>query len=344
LCLKLIAFAVLLSLTVSTLYAEDTHQLSAWRVLSKELTLDHHTHQPEVKQQITWLINHPRYIRKLIEARPYIYHIIEEIKKRHLPGELALLPMLESMFNPLVSSQKGAAGLWQLMPLTGRELGLMPDPWVDPRLSIRPSTDAALTYLAYLNKGFNGNWLFTIAAYDAGRGNVIKSMPKGRAFQSVNFWTLPLPTETKRYIPRLLALAQIIKYPDYYHVKLPYIPYKPYFEVVETAEQISLQDAAKLIDTPIKELVHLNPGYKKKKMPPYEPHRLLIPAHKLSCFKKNIQQHAHSLKKTVYHVVKLGDSLSCIAKAHQMTLASLKKLNPHLQSHIIKPGQKILLA
>ncbi len=146
---------------------------NAWDVLRHEFKLDHEIHHAEVQQQIRWILNHPSYLQQLAQAQPYLYHIITEIKKRHLPGELALIPMIESAYDPFAYSDVGAAGLWQLMPATGHELGLKQDWWLDARRSIGLSTDAALNYLLYLNHVFHGNWSLTFAAYDAGKARCL---------------------------------------------------------------------------------------------------------------------------------------------------------------------------
>lgn len=213
-----------------------------WDVLRSEFTLNHEVTRPEVQEQIRWLVAHPSYLHKVSrQSEPYIYHILAEIRKRKLPGELALLPMIESAYDPFAYSGAGAAGLWQLMPRTGSDLGLKQDWWFDGRRSIGPSTDAALNYLLYLNKYFSGHWVLAIAAYDSGEGTISRAIkaysPPGRA---VDFWTLPVPRETKVYVPRFLALAEIIKNPARYRVSLPNIPYLPYFAEVNIGSQIDL--------------------------------------------------------------------------------------------------------
>ncbi|WP_298624772.1 LysM peptidoglycan-binding domain-containing protein [uncultured Legionella sp.] len=316
-----------------------------WDVLRREFTISHEVTRPEVQEQIRWLVAHPSYINKVSsQSEPYIYHIIGEIKKRKLPGELALIPMVESAYDPFVYSGAGAAGLWQLMPRTGSELGLKQDWWFDGRRSIRPSTDAALNYLIYLNKFFNGNWILAIAAYDAGEGTI------GRAIKSttnpgktVFFWNLPVPRETKLYVPRLLALAEIIKNPGRYHVSLPNIPYLPYFEEVNIGSQIDLNHAAKLAGITYKELKKLNPGYNRWTTAPYKPFKLLIPAEKVERFNLNLSNFPEDKRVSwPKHQVQKGDSLDSIAARYNTTVKLIKQLN-QLTGNNVKQDQAILI-
>ena len=228
----------MLSLCASIQTATAQSFPNVWDVLRKQFTLNHEVTHPEVQNQLRWLISHPSYLQQLAQSEPYIYHIVTEIRKRNLPGEIALIPMIESAYDPFAYSGAGAAGLWQLMPGTGTDLGLKRDWWFDARRSIRPSTDAALNYLSRLNKFFNGNWLLTFAAYDSGEGTVAKCIKMSNQRGSVSFWALPVPQETKAYIPRLLALAEVIQNPQRYHVQLPDIPHMPYFEEVNIGSQI----------------------------------------------------------------------------------------------------------
>lgn len=317
---------------------------SVWDVLRSQLKLNHEVTQPEVQAQLRWLIAHPSYLQKLARSEPYIYHIVTEIRKRNMPGEIALLPMIESAYDPFAYSGAGAAGLWQLMPGTGDNLGLKQDWWFDARRSIRPSTDAALNYLTYLNKYFNGNWILAIAAYDSGEGTVSKAIRNsGQSQRGIRFWTLPVPEETRAYVPRLLALAEIIKYPQRYHVSLPEIPHTPYFEEVNIGSQIDLSHAAKLAGISYSDLIKLNPGYNRWATAPYKPFKLLIPANKVDYFYHNLalvpQEKRVSLTR---HQVRNGDSLNSIAQRYFTTVKMIRELN-QLHSEKLKAGQFLLI-
>jgi len=312
-----------------------------WDVLRNQFSMSHEVTQPEVQEQIRWLAAHPSYLQKVCrQSEPYIYHILAQIKKRNLPGELALVPMIESAYDPFAYSGAGAAGLWQLMPRTGSDLGLKQDWWFDGRRSIGPSTDAALDYLIYLNKFFSGNWVLAIAAYDSGEGTIARAL---KTTGHSSFWNLPVPRETKVYVPRFLALAEIIRNPSRYHVELPAIPYLPYFEEVNIGSQIDLNHAARLAGISYKELIKLNPGFNRWTTAPYKPFRLLIPTEKVARFNHNLanvpQENRVSWTK---HVVKRGDNLNNIANRYHTTANLIKQLN-QLKTNNLKLNQSVLI-
>lgn len=316
-----------------------------WEVLRSEFTLNHETSRAEVQEQIRWLIAHPSYIQKVChQSEPYIYHILGEIRRRKLPGELALLPMLESAYDPFAYSGAGAAGLWQLMPRTGSDLGLKQDWWFDGRRSIRPSTDAALNYLLYLNKFFNGSWILAIAAYDSGEGTIARAIKATQPQAStVNFWELPVPRETQIYVPRLLALAEVFKNPHRYKITLPEIPYLPYFEEVNIGSQIDLNHAAKMAGITYKELIKLNPGFNRWTTAPYKPFKLLIPTEKVHQFNLNLANFPENKRVSwETHKVKAGENLDNIAIRYHTTVNLIKQLN-QLATHRIKPNQSLLI-
>ncbi len=318
---------------------------NVWEVLRYEFTLNHETSRVEVQDQIQWFVAHPGFINKVCrQSEPYIYHIINEVKKKKLPGELALLPMIESAFDPFAYSVAGAAGLWQLMPLTGKDLGLTQDWWFDGRRSINSSTDAALNYLLYLNNFFNGNWILAIAAYDAGAGTIdraIKAIPKSG--NTISFWELSVPRETQIYVPRLLALAEIISNPSRYKLVLPEIAYLPYFEEVNIGSPIDLNHAAKMAGMSYKELIKLNPGFNRWTTAPNKPFKLLIPTEKVQQFYFNLANlPEHKRVSWEMYQVQPGDSLDNIAVRYHTTVNFIKQLN-QLTTNDLKPNQSILI-
>lgn len=313
---------------------------NVWDVLRNQFKLNHEVNQPEVQSQIRWLVSHPNYLQQLAKAEPYIYHITNEIRKRDLPGELALLPMIESAFNPFAYSGVGAAGLWQLMPGTGTDLGLKQDWWFDARRSIPSSTQAALNFLTHLNRALNGNWILAIAAYDAGKGTIERAI---KISGQSSFWLLALPNETKAYVPRFLALAEIIKYPQKYGVTLPPIPHTPYFAEVNIGSQIDLNHAAKLAGISYKDLIRLNPGYNHWTTAPNQPFKLLIPAAKVNDFIRNLARLPTEKRVSLTrHFVHNGDTLSSIAQRYFTTVKLIRELN-QLKSDQLIPGQSILI-
>lgn len=314
-------------LNIQNCFAESNQNV--WDVLRQEFKLNHQTNRPEVQQQIRWLVAHPSYIQKLAKSEPYIYHIITELKKKGLPGEVALMPMIESAFNPFAHSSAGAAGLWQIMPLTGREYGLRQSWWFDTRRAINPSTKAALTYIAYLNRYFHGNWTLTIAAYDAGEGSIARSLRRAKKTSSnASFWSLKLPSETKSYIPKLYALAEIIKNPNKYHINLPHIEHRPYFKEVNIGSQIDLGNAAKLAGVSYQSLLKLNPEYNRSATSPGQNHKLLIPVHKVASFKRNLEAVPKEKRITwTMYKISSGESLQSIAIKHNTNIKTIKELN-----------------
>ena len=324
--------------------AEAQNAPNVWDVLRNEFKLSHEVTRPEVQEQIRWLAAHPSYLNKVSrQSEPYIYHIVAQIRKRQLPGELALLPMIESAYDPFAYSGAGAAGLWQLMPKTGSELGLKQDWWFDGRRSIGPSTDAALSYLVYLNNRFNGSWILSFAAYDAGEGTISRAMKAIGSKTPTDFWNLTIPQETRVYVPRLLALAEVIRNPERYRVNLPSIPYLPYFEEVNIGSQIDLSHAARMAGISYKELIKLNPGYNRWTTAPYKPFKLLIPAEKVEMFNLNLSNVPEEKRVSwTKHRVKSGDSLNNIAVRYHTTPNLLKQVN-QLSSNSVRPNQSILI-
>lgn len=318
---------------------------TVWDVLRQLLSLNHHVNQSDVQNQIRWVLAHPGYIQKVArQSEPYIYHIINEIKKRRLPGEIALIPMIESSYNPFAYSQVGAAGLWQLMPGTANDLGLKQDWWFDGRRSIQPSTDAALNYLAYLHSYFNGDWILAIAAYDAGEGAMSRAVKNSPLIgNKLNFWSLNVPQETRVYVPRLLALAEIFQNPQRYRIELPEIPHLPYFREVNIGSQIDLGHAAKLAGMSYQALIKLNPGFNRWATAPYTPYKLLIPVSKVESFSRNLANVPIEKRVSwIQHRVRPGDNLASIAREYHTTVNLIKGLN-QLKANSVKKGQDILI-
>lgn len=218
-----------------------------------------------VKQYREWYIKHPAHLARVSErAAPFMYLITEELEKRNMPIELALLPIVESAFDPFAYSHGSASGLWQFTSPMAKYFGLKMNWWYDGRRDVPAATHAALDMLQYLHDKTDGNWLYAIAAYNTGEGRVLNAVKQNkRRGLPIDFWSLDLPRETERYVPQLLALADVIKHADKYGIKLAHIPNKPAIDVINVGSQIDLSFAADLADMTLSDLHRLNPGYNR---------------------------------------------------------------------------------
>lgn len=257
-----------------------------WRTISNDLQLDHKTETRAVRTEIQKILSEKGKFENILKsAAPYIYFIYEQTEQHHLPAEIALIPIIESEFNPNDYSKKGATGLWQLMPRTASELGVRVKGGYDGRRNVIASTKAALAYFKDLGGQFKGNWYLAVAAYDAGQGKVASAV---RHAGSTNFLNLKLPKETKLYVPKLLAVAEIISHPEKYHVALPRDTNMPYFAQLKTKTPVNLMQLAKASGIDLKTLQTLNPDYKNGKVPAKGPYTLLVPIEEMNAVKKRL--------------------------------------------------------
>jgi membrane-bound lytic murein transglycosylase D len=298
-----------------------------------------------VNRQIHFYARKPGQVESVLQrGEPYLAYIYAEIKKRNFPGELLLLPFVESGYNPYAYSHGHAAGLWQFIPGTGKRYGLKQDWWYDGRRDIVASTNAALNYLDQLQQDFDGNWLLALAAYNAGEGTVQQAIRRNEQHgRPTDFWHLDLPRETTEYVPRLLAISAIIKDPEKYGVHLKPVDDAPTFAVVNTHAQIDLAVAAELADIDKKQLRQLNPGFNRWATHPQGPHRLVVPVEKSALFKQNLAALPPSQRvKWLRHKVHRGDTLGHIALRYDTTVTVLRKTN-QLSSNTIRIGQQLII-
>ncbi len=287
----------------------------------------------------------PETLNRIIEnSERYLYYIVEEIERRGMPMEIALIPVIESSYNPLIKSNNSSTGLWQFIPETGKILGLEQNVWHDDRRDIVASTQAALDYLQYLHKRFD-NWKLAIAAYNIGEGAVGKvlsrSAHKGR---SRNFDDLNLPTEAKHYVYKLLAIKDIIANSEKYGVRLRQVPNRPYFEKVKLHESIDISLITHLANISEVEFTALNPAYNRYVIKTHnEPRTLLLPKNKKEIFVRNLETYQDPrVSWQIYHVKK-DDSISEIAARHNTTVKQLKTINGIARNKNLTLGQKILV-
>lgn len=319
-------------------------QKQIWHALADSFHLTNEINHPDVDKHVQKLLQNKAQLQKLMEySAPYLHYVLNEVKQRGLPGELALIPIVESAFNPFAKSHVGAVGLWQLMPATSTDLGVTRDWWFDGRRDIQQSTKASLQYFDYLKKFFKGDWSHAIAAYNAGQGRVRSAINKNISNnKDTSYWTLPLPKETKDYVPKLYALVKIIKEPARYNVKLPSILNQPYFKFVKVDATIELAKAAKLANMDLKEFQVLNPGHKQWLTKPEMAHKIAVPVHKVDAFKQNLRKVSEEKKGLMQwkgHVVKKGDSIQKIAKTYKAPKELLTQVNQI--SAKVKPGETV---
>ncbi|WP_136246742.1 transglycosylase SLT domain-containing protein [Halomonas borealis] len=301
-----------------------------------------------VQQWIDTYSAKPHNIAEIAErARPWLAWILERVEARDLPGELALVPFVESSFDPEARSHFGAAGLWQIMPRTGDALGLNRSGSWDGRLDVVRSTKAALDYIEYqADQWYEGNIELSLAAYNAGAGTVNRAQRRALAGgQQGHYWDLELPNETMDYVPKLLAIAAIIGEPERYGVELPRIDGTPAFARVPVTRTLRLGEAASLAGVPTGELAALNPGLRGDTARPGQVGELLVPADRAEPLLAALDSDAASDgAMSDIHVVRRGDTLSTIASEHAVAVTDLARWNGIDSPNALQPGQQLTLS
>ncbi len=283
-----------------------------------------------VQQQLSWFVNNPDYLeRAFARSELYLYHIVTELESRNMPLEIALLPIVESAFEPYAYSRARASGLWQFIPDTGSRFGLKQDWWYDGRRDVVESTRAALDYLQSLHDEFNGDWLLAIAAYNCGEAAIERAVEANQAAgKPIDFWSLRLPKETKAYVPKLLAMKRLVADPESLGLAISHIPNQPYFTRVDTHGQIDMKVAAKIAGVTPEEVYELNPAYHRWATDPSGPYWLLLPVDGAQAFMQNIGQLSDDERmQTMHYTVKHGDSVASVARRFKTTVNVVRELN-----------------
>ncbi len=318
---------------------------SIWPRVREGFEIDTHLDHPWVQTQLDWYSRHPEYLfRTMTRAEPFLHYILEEAEKRDLPTELVLLPIVESAYQPFAYSHGRAAGIWQFIPSTGRLYGLEQTWWYDGRRDIYASTQAALSYLQNLNKLFDGDWTLALAAYNSGSGTVQRAIRKNKkAGKPTDFWHLTLPKETRAYVPKLMALKELIENSELYDISLRCIPDAPGFIPVDTDSQIDLALAAELAELDVDTLYEYNPAFNRWATSPDGPHRLLLPYENAEIFKANLAKIPDDQRvQWKRHKIKNGETLSHIAVKYNTTVKELRKINS-ISGNNIRAGQHLLI-
>ncbi len=312
-----------------------------------------------VEQQLRWFASHPDYLERAFgRAELYLYHIVTELEARDMPLEIALLPVVESAFEPYAYSRARASGLWQFIPGTGSRYGLKQDWWYDGRRDVVESTRAALDYLQSLHDEFNGDWLLAIAAYNCGELTVVRALDiNRRKGKPLDFWSLKLPKETKAYVPKLLAMRRLVLAPEKYDIAISPIPNQPYFARVDTQGQIDLKLAAEIAGVTDEELYELNPAFHRWATDPAGPHYLLLPVDGAQVFSQNISQLTDDQRmRSMSYTVAKGDSVASVARRFHTTVNVVREMNDlptgpltvgtdlHVPSSSVSLPPKVLLA
>jgi len=282
-----------------------------------------------VREKTRYYAARPEYLQRIFDrSRLYLHHIVEEIEKRGLPTELALLPMVESAFNPMAYSRAHASGLWQFIPGTGRRFELEQNSWYDGRRDIVESTNAALDYLTALYE-LHGDWHLALASYNWGENAVARAIAKNRAAgKDTDYSSLTMPEETRHYIPKLQALKNIIANAEPLGITLGPIPNQPYFATVTRLRDMDVRLAARLAEMRVEEFIALNPGFSRPLIRASVSPRIVLPADKVDVFHENLTALGEkSLVSWKSYHPRQGETFESIAKKHGMTVGQLKEVN-----------------
>ena len=307
-----------------------------WHRIRIQLQFAPSTHE-RVQNRVDWYLKHPNYMETITKrAEPFLYYIVNEVERRSLPIELALMPLIESDFDTSAYSHKHASGLWQLTPLIAKHYGIKIGPWYDGRQDVIDATNAALDFLTYLHKRFDGNWYHAIAAYNTGEGRVARAIRNNKKQgKSTDFFHLKLPRQTRHYVPKLLAAAQLLREEQ---MAFPKIANQPTIDVIDMRHGVILDDKKKWAQLEV-----LNPGYTRFPALLDGPKHLVLRKGE----SKNWQDYVANLpempsEQWQKYTIRRGDSLSVIAQRHSITVSQLKSFN-QLKSSRIRAGDTLML-
>jgi membrane-bound lytic murein transglycosylase D len=302
---------------------------------------------PAYRRELEWYAKHPDYLERVFtRAERYLHHIAEALEERGMPADLALLPIVESAFDPFAYSHGRAAGLWQIIPGTARRLGIKQDWWFDGRRDVLESTRGALDYLEMLHAQFDGDWLLAVAGYNSGEGNVARALRRAAAAGRGNdFWSISpyLPRETRTYVPRLLAIRTLVAEPDKYGISLPDIANEPHFAVVDTGGQIDMALAAELAGLDTDQLYQLNAGINRWASDPEGPHRMIVPVAHAEHFAAALGALGERERvEWTRHRIQQGETLIHIARRFSTTPEVLREVND-IRGNTIRAGDYLMI-
>ena len=328
--------------TLDTSNYSDDNDL--WRVIAdyQEIKVDDN---PRIQSHIDWISQRPDYLANISKrAEPFLYLVVSEVEKEEMPIEIALLPIVESDYYPFSYSHGTATGIWQFIPSTGRMYGLDEDWWHEDRRDVLASTKAAVRYLKDLNQMFDGDWLLSIAAYNAGPGRVQRAIDNNlKLGKGTDYWSLDLPKETEKYVPKLLAIGKVLKNPERYNQKFSRIENKPYLESIKLESQFDLALIAQWTNLSIDEIYSFNPGLKRWATPEALPYTILLPIDIVDDFKETLSNQKNRPKVSwTRYKVKEGDSLSVIAQNFNTTINQIQSVND-IKGNLIKANSYLIV-
>lgn len=331
--------------TQNTSSAEDAvKQADLWQRIKNGYAMPN-LDSPITTEHETWYASRPDYVKRMVgRSQKYLYHIVEEVQKRGMPTEIALLPMVESAFNPTALSTSKASGIWQFVPSTGKHFGLKQNWWVDNRRDVTAATDAALNYLEKLHVMF-GTWDLALAAYNAGEGTVMRAIEYNRQRGlPTDYQSLPLPNETRNYVPKLQAVKNIVTHPEQYGLNIEPIANKPYFTKVNAPKQIDTALAAKLAGVSIEEFKSLNPEYNRPVLTSTEStHEILLPMGAGKTFEENLAAYDKPLVSWQTYYARRGESMEKIAKKFGVSADELREINGFNYKGTFKSSHQLLV-
>jgi membrane-bound lytic murein transglycosylase D len=323
---------------------DDAAQDDVWQRIRAGFKIDDAaSDNPLVAVHEDWYASRPDYVRRMIErSRLYLFHIVEEVDRRALPMEIALLPMIESAFNPTALSPSSASGIWQFIPSTGRLYGLKQDAWYDGRRDFTAATNAALDYLGKLYLDF-GDWELALAAYNCGEGCVARAIQKNvDQGLPTDYASLPLPAETRNYVPKLLAIKDLVSHPERYGIAIDTLPNQPYFGQVTVNASLDIRSAARLAGMSSDEFVALNAAFPRNLIRSDTPVNLLVPLDKADKFQHNLESGTWDSWQP--YVAQKGERPEAIARRFDVSVARLKEHNQfHLKRGKLARAQTILV-
>ncbi|MCY4046389.1 MAG: LysM peptidoglycan-binding domain-containing protein [Cellvibrionales bacterium] len=327
--------------SLAVVVTEDT---TIWPRVQANLVLSDIEHK-RVTPYLKWYKKNPDYLSRVQQrSARYIFAIVELLEKHDMPTDLALLPIIESAYEPFSYSHGQASGLWQFIPMTAKRFKLQSDWWKDDRRDTLMATESAIKYLSYLHRYFDGDWMHALAAYNAGEGTVRRAINKNKKLKKpTDFWSLSLPKETKAYVPKLIALSTIFNDPDAFEVELLAIADEPYFETVHLDAPLDLAQAATLAETPIEELYYLNPDLNQWATPPKNNYSFHIPADKKATFVEALAKLPKADRIAwKRHTIKSGETLSGIAAQYKSNTTLIREVNQMTSNRILK-GQTLMI-